>query len=173
MRLLLLPPPSLHPSHSQVVKGVTHSLHSPLMAVTNAISGLTAVGGMYLLGPGLVPQNTAQALGAGAVLISTVRVCCTSAWLHAVMTVGSGCERYHVSAVGCPTSLHTCHAQLLQSLHAASYASRHSSPQEMACGSTHWSNVNLQHRHRFNSAIHTVMQELLAGATVSTQQYIL
>ncbi|KAG5187293.1 nicotinamide nucleotide transhydrogenase [Tribonema minus] len=58
----------------QVVKGVTHSLHSPLMAVTNAISGLTAVGGLYLLGPGLYPTNAAQALGAGAVLISTVNI---------------------------------------------------------------------------------------------------
>lgn len=59
---------------SQVVLGVTHSLHSPLMAVTNAISGLTAVGGMYLLGPGLVPHTTAEWLGAGAVLISTVNI---------------------------------------------------------------------------------------------------
>ena len=29
----------------QVVWGVTHALHTPLMAVTNAISGLTAAGG--------------------------------------------------------------------------------------------------------------------------------
>ncbi|CAN0175027.1 unnamed protein product, partial [Laminaria digitata] len=58
----------------QVVKGVTHSLHSPLMAVTNAISGLTAVGGMYLLGPGLVPHTPAEWLGAGAVLISTINI---------------------------------------------------------------------------------------------------
>ncbi|CAM9474252.1 unnamed protein product [Pylaiella littoralis] len=58
----------------QVVKGVTHSLHSPLMAVTNAISGLTAVGGMYLLGPGLVPHTKAELLGAGAVLISTINI---------------------------------------------------------------------------------------------------
>lgn len=58
----------------KVVKGVTHSLHSPLMAVTNAISGLTAVGGMYLLGPGLVPHTPAEWLGAGAVLISTVNI---------------------------------------------------------------------------------------------------
>ncbi|CAM9477665.1 unnamed protein product, partial [Hapterophycus canaliculatus] len=57
-----------------VVKGVTHSLHSPLMAVTNAISGLTAVGGMYLLGPGLVPHTKAEMLGAGAVLISTINI---------------------------------------------------------------------------------------------------
>lgn len=30
----------------QVVWGVAHSLHSPLMSVTNAVSGLTAVGGV-------------------------------------------------------------------------------------------------------------------------------
>ncbi|CAN0035672.1 unnamed protein product [Ectocarpus fasciculatus] len=58
----------------EVVKGVSHSLHSPLMAVTNAISGLTALGGMYLMGPGLVPHTTAELLGAGAVLISTVNI---------------------------------------------------------------------------------------------------
>jgi NAD(P) transhydrogenase len=33
----------------QVVWGVAHALHTPLMAVTNAISGMTAVGGMILL----------------------------------------------------------------------------------------------------------------------------
>lgn len=36
----------------QVVWGVAPSLHSPLMAVTNAISGMTAVGGMLLLAQG-------------------------------------------------------------------------------------------------------------------------
>lgn len=62
------------PTTRQVVKGVSHSLHSPLMAVTNAISGLTALGGMYLMGPGLVPHTAAEALGAGAVLISTINI---------------------------------------------------------------------------------------------------
>ena len=32
-----------------VVKGVAPALHSPLMAVTNAISGMTAVGGLALV----------------------------------------------------------------------------------------------------------------------------
>lgn len=53
---------------------MSHSLHSPLMAVTNAISGLTALGGMYLMGPGLVPHTKAELLGAAAVLISTVNI---------------------------------------------------------------------------------------------------
>ena len=44
----------------QTVLGVTHALHSPLMSVTNAISGLTVVGGMVLAGGGLLPQNWAQ-----------------------------------------------------------------------------------------------------------------
>ena len=37
----------------QVVWGVAPALHSPLMAVTNAISGMTAVGGMLLLSNGV------------------------------------------------------------------------------------------------------------------------
>ena len=32
------------------VQGVSHALHSPLMAMTNAISGMTIVGGMLQLG---------------------------------------------------------------------------------------------------------------------------
>jgi len=43
------------------VWGVTPALHSPLMSVTNAISGLTAVGGMLLMGGGLLPDTTSQA----------------------------------------------------------------------------------------------------------------
>ena len=56
----------------QTVLGVTHALHSPLMSVTNAISGLTVVGGMVLVGGGLLPQTTAQILAAVAVLVSAV-----------------------------------------------------------------------------------------------------
>lgn len=44
----------------QTVWGVTPALHSPLMSVTNAISGLTAVGGMVLAGGGVLPSNSAQ-----------------------------------------------------------------------------------------------------------------
>ncbi|EGD79495.1 NAD(P) transhydrogenase [Salpingoeca rosetta] len=35
---------------SNAVRGVTHALHSPLMATTNAISGMTIVGGLLQLG---------------------------------------------------------------------------------------------------------------------------
>lgn len=58
----------------QTVWGVSPALHSPLMSVTNAISGLTAVGGMVLAGGGLVPGNTAQALAATAVAASAVNI---------------------------------------------------------------------------------------------------
>lgn len=51
--------------HSSV-RGVSHALHSPLMAMTNAISGMTIVGGMLQLGGGLVPTTIPQTLAAAA-----------------------------------------------------------------------------------------------------------
>ena len=42
------------------VWGVTPALHSPLMSVTNAISGITAAGGMLLMGGNMLPQTTPQ-----------------------------------------------------------------------------------------------------------------
>ena len=48
------------------VQGVTHALHSPLMAMTNAISGMTIVGGMLQLGGGIIPGTVPQLLAAGA-----------------------------------------------------------------------------------------------------------
>eukprot|EP00013_Stygamoeba_regulata_P021548 CAMPEP_0177645914 /NCGR_PEP_ID=MMETSP0447-20121125/9499_1 /TAXON_ID=0 /ORGANISM="Stygamoeba regulata, Strain BSH-02190019" /LENGTH=1173 /DNA_ID=CAMNT_0019148421 /DNA_START=167 /DNA_END=3688 /DNA_ORIENTATION=- len=56
----------------QVVWGVTPALHSPLMSVTNAVSGVTAVGGMYLVGGDVFPQTTSQTLAAAAVGLSAV-----------------------------------------------------------------------------------------------------
>ena len=44
----------------QTVWGVTPALHSPLMSVTNAISGVTAVGGMLVMGGGLLPSTPSQ-----------------------------------------------------------------------------------------------------------------
>jgi len=64
----------------QVVWGVAPALHSPLMAVTNAISGMTAVGGMLLLGSGasegsgLMPATSAQWMGAIATTLSFVNI---------------------------------------------------------------------------------------------------
>lgn len=64
----------------QVVWGVAPALHSPLMAVTNAISGMTAVGGLLLLshhtteGTGLIPDTTAHWFGAVATLLSFINI---------------------------------------------------------------------------------------------------
>ncbi|CAD7700091.1 unnamed protein product [Ostreobium quekettii] len=63
----------------QTVWGVTPALHSPLMSVTNAISGLTAVGGMLLLANigssgSYLPNTTAEALATSAVLVSAVNI---------------------------------------------------------------------------------------------------
>ncbi|KAI7844259.1 hypothetical protein COHA_002057 [Chlorella ohadii] len=58
----------------QTVWGVTPALHSPLMSVTNAISGLTAVGGMVLAGGGFLPGSAAQGLACAALLVSAVNI---------------------------------------------------------------------------------------------------
>lgn len=64
----------------QVVWGVAPALHSPLMAVTNAISGCTAIGGMLLLASGdhttgsLVPETPAHWMGALATVLSFVNI---------------------------------------------------------------------------------------------------
>ncbi|KAI1772894.1 NAD(P) transhydrogenase mitochondrial precursor [Hypoxylon cercidicola] len=58
----------------RVVWGVTPALHSPLMSVTNAISGMVGVGGLFILGGGYVPETFPQALGAASVLLAFVNV---------------------------------------------------------------------------------------------------
>lgn len=56
------------------VWGVTPALHSPLMSVTNAISGITAVGGMLLMSNGYYPTNTLETLAAVAAFISSINI---------------------------------------------------------------------------------------------------
>merc|ERR1711990_160175 len=56
------------------VWSVVPALHSPLMSVTNAISGITAVGGMLLMGGGYYPSNGVEALAASAALISFINI---------------------------------------------------------------------------------------------------
>ncbi|NWT51913.1 NNTM protein, partial [Erythrocercus mccallii] len=56
------------------VWGVTPALHSPLMSVTNAISGLTAVGGLVLMGGHYLPVNIAQSLAVLSAFISSVNI---------------------------------------------------------------------------------------------------
>ena len=41
----------------QSVWGVAPALHTPLMSITNAISGLTAAGGLICIGGGLLPHT--------------------------------------------------------------------------------------------------------------------
>ena len=58
----------------KVVWGVTPALHSPLMSVTNAISGITAAGGLVLMGGGMLPNDTATSLAALATLVSSINI---------------------------------------------------------------------------------------------------
>ena len=56
------------------VWNVSPALHSPLMSVTNAISGITAAGGILLMGGGLMPHTTAQWFAATAAFISSINI---------------------------------------------------------------------------------------------------
>lgn len=56
----------------QVIWSVTPALHTPLMSVTNAISGIIIVGGMLQVGSGEL--DLAAILGAVAVLVAAVNI---------------------------------------------------------------------------------------------------
>jgi NAD(P) transhydrogenase subunit alpha len=56
----------------QVIWNVTPALHTPLMSVTNAISGIIVVGGMLQLSGGL--EHPVTLLGAVAVLVATINI---------------------------------------------------------------------------------------------------
>ncbi|KAL2258052.1 hypothetical protein VTK26DRAFT_8779 [Humicola hyalothermophila] len=58
----------------RVVWGVVPALHSPLMSVTNAISGMVGVGGLFILGGGYFPETIPQLFGAASVLLAFVNV---------------------------------------------------------------------------------------------------
>lgn len=58
----------------RVVWGVAPALHSPLMSVTNAISGMVGVGGLFVMGGGYFPGTIPQTLGAISVLLASVNV---------------------------------------------------------------------------------------------------
>ncbi|KAH7334398.1 NAD(P) transhydrogenase beta subunit-domain-containing protein [Rhizoctonia solani] len=58
----------------RAVWGVTPALHSPLMSVTNAISGMVGIGGLFIMGGGFVPHTIPQALGALSVMLASLNV---------------------------------------------------------------------------------------------------
>ena len=55
----------------QVIWNVTAALHTPLMSVTNAISGIIIVGGMLQVG---TDNMTSSILGAGAIFFATINI---------------------------------------------------------------------------------------------------
>jgi H+-translocating NAD(P) transhydrogenase subunit alpha len=56
----------------QVVWNVTPALHTPLMSVTNAISGIIVIGGMLQVsGP---PDSPIVMIGAAAILLATINI---------------------------------------------------------------------------------------------------
>ena len=56
----------------QVIWNVTPALHTPLMSVTNAISGIIIIGGMLQIGSEIT--SPATILGAIAILIGTINI---------------------------------------------------------------------------------------------------
>ena len=54
-----------------VVWSVTPALHTPLMSVTNAISGIIIIGGITQIGTEL---NVTSVLGAAAVLVASINI---------------------------------------------------------------------------------------------------
>ncbi|KAF2668070.1 PNTB-domain-containing protein [Microthyrium microscopicum] len=58
----------------RVVWGVSPALHSPLMSVTNAISGMVGIGGFFIMGGGYLPETIPQAFGAVSALLAFVNI---------------------------------------------------------------------------------------------------
>ncbi|KAJ5323347.1 NADP transhydrogenase beta subunit [Penicillium atrosanguineum] len=54
----------------RAVWGVAPALHSPLMSVTNAISGMVGIGGLFIMGGGYYPTSLPEYLGAASVLLA-------------------------------------------------------------------------------------------------------
>lgn len=58
----------------RAVWGVAPALHSPLMSVTNAISGMVGIGGLFIMGGGYMPSTIPEAFGAASVLLASMNV---------------------------------------------------------------------------------------------------
>ena len=57
-----------------MVWGVTPALHSPLMSVTNAVSGIIIVGGMMVMNGGYLPADIPGVLAAASVAIASLNI---------------------------------------------------------------------------------------------------
>ena len=58
----------------QVIWNVSHSLHTPLMSVTNAISGIIIIGGVLQLGSLNTENPTAAILALLAILLAAINI---------------------------------------------------------------------------------------------------
>ncbi|RME23212.1 MAG: NAD(P)(+) transhydrogenase (Re/Si-specific) subunit alpha, partial [Deltaproteobacteria bacterium] len=58
----------------QVIWNVTPALHTPLMSVTNAISGIIIIGGMLQAGRGGESLDAAVWIGAIAILLASINI---------------------------------------------------------------------------------------------------
>ncbi|KAL4804958.1 NAD(P) transhydrogenase beta subunit-domain-containing protein [Aspergillus unguis] len=58
----------------RAVWGVAPALHSPLMSVTNAISGMVGIGGFFIMGGGYLPSTVPELLGSVSVLLAFMNV---------------------------------------------------------------------------------------------------
>lgn len=58
----------------KAIWGVTPALHSPLMSITNAVSGIVGLGGLHLMSNGLTPTDAGSALATSAVFVSAINV---------------------------------------------------------------------------------------------------
>ena len=56
----------------QVISNVSHALHTPLMAVTNAISGIIVIGGLLQTKDN--PSSILTILSVAAVLLATINI---------------------------------------------------------------------------------------------------
>lgn len=57
-----------------VIWGVTPALHTPLMAVTNAISAIVIVGAILVAGAGPESSTTVQVIGFLAVFLASINI---------------------------------------------------------------------------------------------------
>ena len=57
-----------------VVWGVTPALHTPLMAVTNAISAIVIVGSIFVAGAGLSSVGLLEVVGLLAVVLAAINI---------------------------------------------------------------------------------------------------